>query len=129
MTLGGRALFAVWGHERFLTRMIVKVILGIWGERGGGVGPLLVACSLRHAVCHALRCVMCSALSRFAPLAVHCGVGFAGNVFWGKGVGQVLCGALMVVFDDWQSCRLKADLRTGVGTLWYHLRAAHALLL
>ena len=78
--------------------------------------------------CAALCYVLCLG-TLCASLAVHCAVGFAGNVFWGKGVGQVLCGALMVVFDDWQSCRLKADLRTGVGTLWYHLRAAHALLL
>ena len=51
MTLGGRALFAVWGHERFLTRMIVKVILGIWGEGGASAHCLL------HVRC-AMRCVM-----------------------------------------------------------------------
>ena len=68
MALSGDALLANWKLFEFLPSMVVNVIFATFV---GASAHLLVECALCHAVCHALRCVMCSVFARFAPFAVY----------------------------------------------------------
>ena len=92
----------------------------------GGFGP--TACCMCAALCGVSCAALCYVICLCAPgaSAVHYTEPWAalGCFFM-----QMLCGALLVVFDGLQSCAPQAVLRTGAGALWYDLRAAHAFIL
>ena len=71
--------------------------------------PYGVSCAaLCYVVCLGTLCAVRGTLS--------CGLR-RDFVRWGGG-GQLLCGALVVLLDGWQSCGLQAELRTGAGAMY-----------